>query len=181
MEDNQNLVIEGGKLMYQNSGGTMKLNACSQNSNEIERYLNPSDINLSEGYTIEVFAYGLDSPISLLFTEAGDMIIAESGLISGKPRVLRLVNNQFEVIAENILYAPITGINYLNNGIVSTFVINKSGYPASLTKEGGFERPADVVFGPDGAMYVLDLGMNIRNQPDVFVPNTGVIWKITKK
>ncbi|MHB8128253.1 MAG: PQQ-dependent sugar dehydrogenase [Mobilitalea sp.] len=455
--------------MDQNSGGTIKLNVCSQNMIEIERNLNPSDINISEGYAIEVFSYGLDSPISLLFTEAGDMIIAESGLISGKPRVLRLVGDHFEVIAEDIFSSPITGINSLSeiiyvshkgyvsiinqdgkiqniiaglpsngdyynsrvvfgsdrklyfgqgtatnsgvvgvdndwvftyplscdypgdyimlngqnfasynmlsiggqdetlytgayspfgvpngpyevrkglvkasgsilranldgselelfawgyrnpsymrfdeanrlfvtnngyevrgsrpianapdefymvspglwygwpdysggepvtlgkfkpegkvqpefllrqhpnppiiptatfpagsgimgfdfnynqdfgpygdvyvaefgirytdtideamqkasighrisridmsNGTVSTFAINKSGYPASLTRDGGFERPADVVFGPDGAMYILDLGLNVRNQPDVFVPNTGVIWKITK-
>jgi len=68
----------------------------------------------------------------------------------------------------------------IKTGIVSTFAINKSGLPASITLEGGFERPADVVFGPDKAMYVLDTGWNVRNDPSVFVPNTGVIWKITK-
>ena len=69
----------------------------------------------------------------------------------------------------------------MNTGEVSTFASNKSNYPASSTMEGGFERPADVVFGPDGAMYVLDLGLYANNNPNIFVPNTGVIWRIVKK
>lgn len=36
-------------------------------------------INISPGYRIEVFAQGLDSPISMFFTEKGDMVVAESG------------------------------------------------------------------------------------------------------
>lgn len=68
----------------------------------------------------------------------------------------------------------------MTTGVVTTFAINKSGFPASLTLEGGFERPADVVFGPDGAMYVLDMGLNMRNDPTVFIAHTGVIWKITR-
>lgn len=62
----------------------------------------------------------------------------------------------------------------------STFAINKSGFPASISKEGGFERLSDLVFGPDGGMYVLDRGINIPNSSNVFIPNTGVIWKITR-
>jgi len=35
-------------------------------------------------------------------------------------------------------------------------------------------------FGPDGAMYVLDIGIDSSNNPNLLMPNTGVIWKISK-
>lgn len=104
--------------MYQKADGRIRLNVCSLNNEEYIRYLNPSDINISEEYTIEVFAQQLDSPISMLFTESGDMVIAESGFTSGNPRVLRLINDQFVVIAEGFK-VPITGINYLKGAIYS--------------------------------------------------------------
>jgi glucose/arabinose dehydrogenase len=63
---------------------------------------------------------------------------------------------------------------------ISTFAINKSGFPASISREGGFERPTQLIFGPDGAMYILDMGFNSFNNHDSFIPNTGVIWKVTK-
>lgn len=61
---------------------------------------------------------------------------------------------------------------------ISTFAINKSGFPSSISREGGFERPTHLLFGPDGAMYIVDIGLNISNKPNVFIPNTGVIWKV---
>jgi hypothetical protein len=63
---------------------------------------------------------------------------------------------------------------------ISTFAINKSGFPASISRLGGFERPTHLIFGPDGAMYVSDMGLNYMGNPDLFVPNTGVIWRIVK-
>lgn len=63
---------------------------------------------------------------------------------------------------------------------ISTFAINKSGFPASLSREGGFERPSHLVFGPDGAMYIVDVGLNIWDDPDSFIPNTGVIWRVSR-
>jgi hypothetical protein len=35
-----------------------------------------------------------------------------------------------------------------------------------------------VVFGPDGNMYVADFCLNIENEPDRFIPETGIIWVI---
>lgn len=67
------------------------------------------------------------------------------------------------------------------SGEVTTFVINKSGFPYVLSGEGAFGRPIDVVFGPDGAMYVLDIGISIKDQFNIFIPHTGVIWKITRE
>ena len=68
----------------------------------------------------------------------------------------------------------------INDGRVITFAINKSGVGASVTGGGGFERPFDVVFGPDGAMYVLDIGASSPTNPNLLIPNTGVIWKISR-
>lgn len=67
--------------MNQKTDGILNLKACIQNIEETVRYLNPSDINISDEYTIEVFAERLDSPISMLFTEDGDMIIVEVNAI----------------------------------------------------------------------------------------------------
>ena len=138
-----------------------KLNVCDQNAETSERYLNPSDINIAPGYKIEVFAEGLDSPISMLFTDEGDMIIAESGLTSGNPKVLKLVNGQFEVIAENF-NVPITGINYLegsiyvsNRGFVSIIYPNgnRQNIITGLPSNGDYYNNR-VVFGPDHKLYL---------------------------
>ncbi len=77
------------------------------------RYLDPADINVVAGYGIEVFSYGLNEPVNMLFTESGNLIVAETGEVSGDPRVLQMVNNNFEVIAEGFDQA-ITGVNYLD-------------------------------------------------------------------
>ena len=66
-------------------------------------------------------------------------------------------------------------------GVVSTFAINKTGFPGYYTGGGGLGRPSDIAFGPDGAMYILDMGLNLKDDPNTFIPNTGVIWKVTRK
>ena len=68
----------------------------------------------------------------------------------------------------------------METGEVTDFAINKSGLPASYTGGGGFERPIDVVFGPDQAMYILDFAVTPEDEPDEFYPKSGVIWQITK-
>ncbi|MFT4006573.1 MAG: hypothetical protein QM683_13485 [Lacrimispora sp.] len=45
---------------------------------------------------------------------------------------------------------------------ISTFAINRTGFPASLSNGGGLERLAHLLFGPDGAMYIVDTGLNIQ-------------------
>ncbi len=67
----------------------------------------------------------------------------------------------------------------MNTGFIYTFAINKSGYAASYTGGGGFERPIDVVFGPDENMYVVDFGIASEGHHG-YEANTGVIWKITR-
>lgn len=146
--------------MNQNINKNSKIIACSQNSVETERYLNPSDIDLQPGYNIEVFAQGIDSPISMLFTETGDMIIAESGFTSGNARVLRLIGNNFEVIAEGF-NLPITGINYLKGDIY----VSHRGFITVIKSDGtrqniitGLPSNGDyynnrVIFSTDNKMY----------------------------
>jgi glucose/arabinose dehydrogenase len=75
---------------------------------------------------------------------------------------------------------------------VKPFIQNKEPAPASnLGKHGeGIERPYDVKFGPDGAMYIVDfcsLRVNLdriaqgkEHFPVEFQPRTGIIWKVTK-
>lgn len=41
-------------------------------------------------------------------------------------------------------------------------------------------RPIDIAFGPDGAMYVVDMGTSLPENPNIILPNTGVIWRITR-
>ena len=102
------------------------------------------------------------------FGPLGDAYIAEFGAIvptntGGKP----LYNVGHRVSRIN-----------MQTGRVDTFARNFSGLPASLTGGGGFERPIDAVFGPDGSLYIVDFGVFTAEGP---VGKTGVIWKITRK
>ncbi len=73
---------------------------------------------------------------------------------------------------------------------LAAFVSNRQPGPASRQgKVGeGLERPFDVKFGPDGAMYIVDYGVvkinPLRQQqgrePYEYVAGTGVIWKVSK-
>jgi glucose/arabinose dehydrogenase len=66
------------------------------------------------------------------------------------------------------------------------FVRNQQRGPASMQgKPGqGIERPFDVKFGPDGAMYIVDYGVveiDMSKQPPyTYKPGTGAIWKVSK-
>lgn len=146
--------------MYRNKAGILQLKASSQKTSDTERYLNPSDITVPEGFRVEVFAQRLDSPISMLFTDEGHMIIAESGLTSGNPRVLLLVGDHFEVIAENFT-VPITGINYMDGviyvssrGFISVVKLDgtRLNIIAGLPSNGDYYNNR-VVFGIDNKLY----------------------------
>lgn len=68
----------------------------------------------------------------------------------------------------------------MKTGQITDFATNKSGLAASYTGESGFERPIDVIFGPDKAMYILDFAVTSEEEPDEFHAKSGVIWKITR-
>lgn len=82
----------------------------------IEQELDPNRISVPVGYQIEVFAQGLNAPIGMVFTENGDMLIADSGLATRNPQVLRLSNGSIDVVADGF-NVPLTGINYRNGNI----------------------------------------------------------------
>lgn len=88
-------------------------------------------------------------------------------------------------------FAPITtGLNFRPVGFsvmrvdmkerrVYEFASNKLPGPAYVNRQGGFNRPSDVVFGPDGGLYVVDWGATTVSEKGVELkPGTGVIWRI---
>ena len=104
-------------MYYKNSCNLIKNNGVfMQQTVKTERFLNPGDISVPQGYKIEVFAHGLDTPIGMAFTEDGDVLIADDGLLSGNPKVLLLSKGNFKIIAEGF-NVPITGITYRNKDI----------------------------------------------------------------
>lgn len=116
---------------------------------------------------------GFDFNQNINFGPVGDIYIAEFGAVS--------INGVGEPLPQY------TGIGHrvskidIITGTVTTFAINRSGFPSSITREGGFGRPSDVTFGPDGAMYVVDMGNNTLENPNIFIPDTGVIWRISRE
>lgn len=114
---------------------------------------------------------GFDFNENAAFSNIGDIFIAEFGSV------------QLGNIGGLALQYPSTGyrISKINsNGTASTFALNKSGFPSYITNEGGFGRPSDISFGPDGALYILDTGTSTRQDPSNILPYTGVIWKVTR-
>lgn len=115
---------------------------------------------------------GFDFNYNLDFGPRGDIYVAEFGSIV--PRTYGDGLPQYAGAGHRVSKIDIF------NGNVSTFAINKSGFSSTITREGGFGRPVDIAFGPDGAMYVVDMGVNIIEDPNIFIPNTGVIWRISR-
>jgi hypothetical protein len=70
-------------------------------------------------------------------------------------------------------------------GSVTSFVANVGGGPASASGADGLERPFDVKFGPDDAMYIVDYGVveidMTQIPPYDKKMGTGTIWKVSKQ
>jgi glucose/arabinose dehydrogenase len=124
------------------------------------RKLNPEDISLPPGYKIEVFAEGLTTPINIVFTEGGDMLVADSGNVDRPGKVLRHTSNGFEEIASGYNW-PLTGINVRNGDIYVSHrrfvtVIKPDGTQEDIIDglpANGDHHNNRVVFGPDDKMY----------------------------
>jgi hypothetical protein len=124
------------------------------------RKLNSADISLPAGFHIDVFAQGLNSPISILFTDKGDMLIGDAGVIDGNGKVLRLNGDHFEMIAQHF-NPPLTGISYLDGEIYVSHrgkitVVKPDGIKEDIITglpSFGDHHNNQVVFGPDGKMY----------------------------
>lgn len=85
-------------------------------TNSRKRNLNPKDITLPSGYEIEVFWTELMTPINLIITKAGDMFVADAGILTGNGKVGQLTSSGYKVIAEGF-NPPLTGINEYNGDI----------------------------------------------------------------
>lgn len=141
-----------------NYGRNIKVYA--QQTTNTERNLNPNVISVPQGYQIEVFATGLDTPIGIAFMGNGDMLIADAGVATGNPKVLRLVNGQFQIIADGF-NVPITGINVWRDAIYVSHrgvitVINPDGSRRDIISglpSYGDHSNNRVEFGQDGKMY----------------------------
>ncbi len=88
-------------------------------------------------------------------------------------------------------FAPVTsGINLkpagfriarvdMGTGGKEDFAENTLPGPAYLNGGNGFNRPTDVAFGPDNALYVLDWGASkVTKKGLEEVPGTGAVWRI---
>jgi glucose/arabinose dehydrogenase len=111
---------------------------------------------------------GFDFNYGQEFPGAGDIYLAEFGseapeTTGGKPSPY--VGHRVSRISPD-------------SGRIFTFAINKSGVAASASGEGGFERPIDVKFGPDGGMYIADFGLG--EEDEGFIAGSGVIWRIRR-
>ncbi|NLI89115.1 MAG: hypothetical protein GX366_01710 [Epulopiscium sp.] len=126
----------------------------------MERKLIPDDIEVPSGYNVEVFASGLTTPINMVITDKGDMLIGDAGVSDGDGKVLILKENGPELIASGF-NPPLTGVNFYNDNIY----VSHRGFITIIKPDGTMEDIVSglpswgdhhnnkVIFGPDGKMY----------------------------
>lgn len=124
------------------------------------RKLNPNDVTVPSRFKIEVFAEGLNAPINLLFTDTGEMFVADAGVTDGNGKVLKYSQSGFSVVADGFT-PPLTGINHYNDNIY----VSHRGFITIIKPDGqkenvlaglpswGDHHNNRVVFGIDGKMY----------------------------
>jgi glucose/arabinose dehydrogenase len=91
-------------------------------------------------------------------------------------------------------FAPVTsGVNLNPAGFgvlrvdmktreIHDFVKNDLPGPAYLNTKNGINRPSDVLFGPDGSLYIVDWGAATLDTSGLkLVPNTGIVWRVFKE
>lgn len=67
----------------------------------------------------------------------------------------------------------------LERGERLDFLVNRSGMPASASGQQGLERPIQLEWGPDGALYVVDFGrIDFEETGMKAHPKTGTIWRV---
>ena len=132
----------------------------TQQTQTSERYVNPEAISVPRGYRVEVYYRGLDSPIGLVITDGGEIIVAESGIANGNPRVVRISGGSLEVLGEGF-NVPIYGINIRGRDIY----VSHRGTISILRPDGDIDNIVSglpsygdygnnrVTFSPDNKMY----------------------------
>lgn len=107
---------------------------------------------------------------------AGDLFVAEWGDLAPPTNPLRgTAPAGFRIVRVS-----------RNGGQAEVFLQNKIPGPASRQSAAGegIERPFDVQFGPDGAMYIVDYGVVTidmsKAPPYAYQPGTGAIWRLSR-
>jgi glucose/arabinose dehydrogenase len=110
--------------------------------------------------------------------QAGHLVVAEWGDLAPPTNPVR---GKKPAGSRVVLVNPQTGE-------ITPFVQNAKPGPASRHSAQGLERPFDVQFGPDGALYIVDYGQvkidkslkKKQNEPPYReIPGSGAIWKVT--
>jgi glucose/arabinose dehydrogenase len=97
-----------------------------------------------------------------------EVLVAEFGTVVTLP-----------VIRERLPGFRVQRVN-LTTGQVQDFLVNQSGLPASVAGTAGLERPLQLEFGPDGAVYIVDFGIiHLTPKGMEATANSGVVWKVT--
>lgn len=125
------------------------------------RKINPEDILLPKGYKIDVFIDGLTTPINLIHSNDGNLLVADSGVTDHNGKVIKISEGNVELVADGF-NSPLTGITRHHNGIY----VSHRGYRCLL--------------GNSDEMFIVDFGLEEENGHHGYIPNTGIIWRITK-
>ncbi|WP_017733688.1 PQQ-dependent sugar dehydrogenase [Nafulsella turpanensis] len=125
-------------------------------------------------FAVHSSSNGLDIISNPDFGTVGSVLVAQFGDMA--PFVGKVWN---PVGFKVVLVDPKTGV-------IQDFAANSSeeNGPASWLESDGLERPIDVQFDPSGeALYVVDFGiLMLSDEGDSNpIPETGVVWKISKK
>lgn len=134
--------------------------ALAQNSS---RKIDPSAIQVPDGYQVEAIVADLSVPTTAIFDKE-DLIIAESGFVnSAPPRVLRITpNGQVTVLASAGLVEPVTGLVKVNNQLFVSHrgkvsVIENNGTLKDIVTNLpslGDHHNNNIVLGPEGKIYL---------------------------
>ena len=117
-------------------------------------------------------ANGLDFSRDAAFGFVGQAFVALFGDLAPITTPRQVVPAGFKVVRAD-----------LATGELADFAVNRRAGPASKLLHGGFERPSHCVFGPDGALYVIDWG-EIKIAPELgairMKQGTGAVWRIRR-
>jgi glucose/arabinose dehydrogenase len=179
--------------------------------------LNDPKFDLPDRLQVPIFVRDQPQPRKLEFVidqAASNLRAPDRGLVAGlheinsSPSLIAAAPASWGDMADNLFVAewgdlapgttPLRGmatgsrITRIRPGSTQAepFVFNAMPGPASAqgARGMGLERPFDVKFGPDGAMYIVDYGIAVVKPDNVsqnklpyeFPPRTGAVWRVTR-
>ena len=67
----------------------------------------------------------------------------------------------------------------MRTGQSEVFASNTVPGPHFVNRQGGFDRPSDLLFAADNSLYIVDWGSSTVTAEGLkLVPQTGVIWRV---